>query len=171
MRFRRVLNVRTRRCLRGLILASLGAFFVWLTSLVASFPIGVLRVNPLPKPSPPPMETDPGRIQESIRRQEEEQKWGPQPNSTGLTLKHYLADMDWGVRNLYGVGPAFLIGVIVLLVGYGLMIWGILTAPTAPILRSLPSQLGRASDKIEGWDRTIPAEPDAISRPRSSDIQ
>jgi hypothetical protein len=110
-------------------------------------------------------------MQEEDRQADEAEKWKSEPNTSGMTFGHYLTDMVTGVRNLHCVGTLLVIGMFGLLIGYLLMIWGVLTPPTPPVPRSLPSQLERVSDKIECWNRTIPAEPDAISRANTSDIE
>jgi hypothetical protein len=162
LRSRRFLNVRTRRFLRGLILAGFGVFLIWVASVSVVYPLGVL----LPPSAPTGRETD-----EERRQEEEANKWKVQLHSGGLAFADYLADMDNAVRNFHYIGPVLGMGVIALLIGYALMIWGVLTLPKPPVAPSLPSQLDRVSANLESWEKPAATDPDTITRLGSSDIQ
>jgi hypothetical protein len=166
------MNVRSRRILRGLIAACFGAFLIWVANAFAAYPLGILR--------PPSEPIDHGRYNSEAERQadaarqrqeEEANKWKVAPNTSGITFECYRADMRYAVWHYRGIGMVLGLGMIALLIGCTLMVWGVLTSPKRRVRRSLPGRLERVSDKVERWDKTVPVEPDAISRPNSSDIQ
>jgi hypothetical protein len=98
-----------------------------------------------------------------MRQLEEANKWKAEPITSGVTFKSYITDMKNALSNYRGIGLVLGIGVIALLIGCTLLIWGGFTGATRYARRSLPRQLDWVSDKIKGWDKPIPVEPDTTS--------
>jgi hypothetical protein len=158
------MNRRFRRYLGGLILACCGAFLIWLAAAFTVDPPSIILPR---KPIP------------SFRSRQEEQLWDRnhagerqperEPKLSGLGWYHYLADTSAAVRDFHGVGILLGLGTLALMIGYILMMHGVLTRSVPS--PSLPGPLARVSDTVESRPNPAPAEPDAIRPPPSTDIK
>lgn len=158
------MNRRLRRCLGGLIFACYGAFLIWLAAaFTVDPPTIILPEKPIP----------------NFRSRQEAQEWDRshagerdperEPKLSGLSGYHYLVDTYAAVRDFHGIGILLLLGMLALMIGYIMMMDGVLARPAPP--PSLPGPLARVSDAVKSWPNTAPAEPDAIRAPPSTDIK
>jgi hypothetical protein len=82
---------------------------------------------------------------------------------SGLRFSDFVADMVHG-------SPLGFVGVAMFLGGCVMMIWGVVSQDTTPIHPN-PNELDLARANLEPWGKPAQPDPDAITRPGSSDIQ